>query len=289
MAKYRENSPLLSNEVFLTDGGLETSLIFHQGYELPYFAAFDLLKDQQGCRSLEEYYRQYIRIAVEYKLGFILESATWRANKDWAEKLGYTKETLDKANRQSIALMAAIRKEYESEDSKILLSGCIGPRGDGYEPGDSMTVEQARAYHSEQINSFKNTEADMVCAITMTNVEEAMGITLAAQDVTMPVSISFTVETDGRLPTGQTLKQAIEEIDQATANGPMYYMINCAHPSHFEKVISSYEAWLSRIRGVRANASCKSHAELDDSEQLDEGNPQQLAQDYVLLNSTYLI
>jgi S-methylmethionine-dependent homocysteine/selenocysteine methylase len=277
--KYRRQLPQCDGKLFLTDGGIETTLIFLEGLELPHFAAFDLLRDRAGRDALRKYYERYLRIAVENRVGFVLESATWRASGDWGRKLGYSKDALAHANRDSIALLVELRKKHESASTPIVISGCLGPRGDGYDPGALMSVQEAQDYHAEQVEIFADTEADMVAAITMTNVNEAIGITRAAMTANMPVAISFTVETDGRLPTGQTLQEAIEAVDGATAYAPAYYMINCAHPTHFDSVITK-GAWRGRIGGLRANASVKSHAELNESTELDAGNPRELGAQY---------
>lgn len=280
MAKYKNKLPQLSGGIFLTDGGIETTLIFHEGLELPDFAAFYLLKDERGRQSLRNYFRQYVALARDYGAGFILESATWRANPDWTKKLGYSDNEFVEANRQAIEMLGDLRREFENEKTKIVISGCVGPRGDGYVPTSAMSAKEAEDYHSAQIRAFSETEADMVTAITMNYVEEAIGIAEAAKSFGMPVALSFTVETDGKLPTGQTLKEAIETVDEATESAPVYFMINCAHPTHFENVLSADEAWTRRIRGIRANASLKSHAELNESEQLDTGNPAELGEQY---------
>ena len=280
MARYRNNLPQLSGDFFLTDGGLETTLIFHEGLELPEFAAYDLLKHDDGYEALLKYFRTYAALARDHEVGFILESPTWRTNLDWGTKLGDSNEALAEMNRKAIALLRTVRNEYENDKTPMVISGCVGPRGDGYNPAMLMTEEEAERYHAHQIETFSETDADMVAAITMTHVEEAIGIARAARAAGMPVAISFTVETDGRLPSGQPLKDAIEQVDAATDNMPAYYMINCAHPTHFEDPLAAGEAWTQRIRGLRANASCLSHAELDVAEELDEGNPEELGRQH---------
>ena len=280
MSKYRQNLPQLQGGVFLTDGGLETTLIFHQGVELPHFAAFDLLREITGRQTLRNYYLPYIQAARQHGFGFILDSATWRSNPDWASKLGYSKEALAAVNRDAIELLLDLRAEYETSSFPMVVSGAIGPRGDGYDPGQVMTPEAAEAYHSEQIGVFAATEADMVGAFTLTNANEAIGITRAAQRHNIPAMISFTLETDGRLPTGQSLAEAIEAVDAATEQGPVYYMINCAHPDHFESILAGDGPWLGRLRGIRANASRRSHAELNDAPDLDAGDPDELGAQY---------
>lgn len=280
MAKYRNDLPQLSGEVFLTDGGIETTLIFHEGLELPHFAAFHLLKDKKGKAALQKYFRTYAALARNYNVGFILESPTWRANPDWLMKLDYADSAVTEINRQSIALLQDIRREFENEKTKMVISGCVGPRGDGYVPTAAMSAAEAQHYHRQQIGAFSVAGADMVTAITMNYVEEAIGITRAAQSAGLPVAISFTVETDGNLPTGQPLKDAIAQVDKATANAPVYYMINCAHPTHFESTLAGNEPWVQRIRGLRANASTQSHAELNESVELDQGHPEELGRQH---------
>jgi len=284
MSKYRAHLPQCQTRpggpLFLTDGGIETTLIFHEGIDLPHFAAFDLLRDLEGREALRAYFARHAAIARRNDVGFILESATWRASPDWAGLLGYTDEALAAVNRDSIDLLLEVRQAFETARSPMVISGCVGPRGDGYDPGELMTADQAQEYHTRQIETFAATEADMISAITMTIVEEAIGITRAAQAADMPVAVSFTVETDGRLPTGQPLKRAIETLDSVTGHGPAYFMINCAHPTHFRGAVAGGETWLDRIRGVRANASTMSHAELDEAEELDSGDPAELTGQY---------
>jgi len=282
MNQYRHDLPQLNGSLFLTDAGIETTLIFHDGLDLPYFAAFHALADQRGRAALEAYFRRHAAIALAQGTGFVFESATWRASADWGDRLGYSRAALAAANREAIRLLADLRRELETAQTPMVISGCVGPRGDGYDPGALMTPEQAESYHAAQIRTFAQTEADLVTAITMTNCSEAIGLTRAAQAAGIPVVISFTVETDGRLPTGQPLGEAIGDVDAATDRGPVYYMINCAHPSHFDTVLDGGD-WLERLRGIRANASKRSHAELDEAEDLDDGDPHELGAEYAAL------
>lgn len=279
-AKYRHQLPQLNADLFLTDGGLETTLIFHNKIELPLFAAFDLLKNADGRRSLRSYFAQYAKIAQQNTVGIVLETVTWRASKDWGQQLGYSLNELKQFNQQSVSELQSIREEFETEDTPIVISGCIGPRDDGYKPINLMTVNEAEDYHRQQIEIFHRSDVDMISALTITHPEEAIGLANIAKSLNIPIVISFTVGVNGNLPNGQTLKSAIESVDEATDNAPIYYMINCAHPTHFDHVLVADENWTKRIRGLRANASKKSHAELDEALELDDGNPVELAQQY---------
>ena len=283
MARYRDALPQMSGDLFLSDGGIETTLIFHDGLTLRDFAAFELLNTAEGEAALRKYFGSYAEVAQRNGTGLILETATWRASPDWGKRLGYTTESLAEVNRKAVALLEAIRKQYGSDRTPVVVSGCVGPRGDGYVPGKEMTEEEAERYHIEQIATFAATAADMVCAITMNYAEEAAGVARAAKKAGMPVALSFTVETDGRLPTGQTLEDAIEEVERSTSRYPLYYMINCAHPTHFDGVLKRGPRWVDRVKGLRANASRMSHAELNEAPALDVGNPKELGQEYAEL------
>jgi S-methylmethionine-dependent homocysteine/selenocysteine methylase len=268
---------------FLTDGGLETTLIFHDRIDLPEFASFVLLEDKEGRDALERYYRRYLDIAAETGAGFVLESATWRANPDWGRKLGYDAAALERLNRDAVAMLDELRDEYAGRCASMVVSGNIGPRGDGYVAGEQMTMEEAADYHAAQIRVFAEAGVDVVTAITMTYPEEAAGVVAAANRVGLPSVIGFTTETDGRLPAGQTLAEAIKQVDRDTDGGPAYYMINCAHTDHFSDALAEGEDFTSRIGGIRANASRLSHAELDEMEVLDDGDPQEFGDLYQAL------
>ncbi len=276
-------------DLFISDGGLETSLIFLDGFDLPYFAAFDLLKDRTGNQAIRAYYRSYLDIAKEFGTGFILESPTWRANPDWIERLGYPASALVDINHDAGQLMVDLSTEYRNMVPSMVISGCVGPRGDGYSPQNLMSAVEAAEYHAAQISAFSRTPVNLVTAITMNYADEAVGICQAADRYGLPAVISFTLETDGKLPTGMSLRDAIDHVDETAARPPIYYMINCAHPTHFTRQLEDgkTEPWLRRIRGIRANASCKSHAELDESTELDRGNPEELAFENLYLKNAF--
>lgn len=272
-----------STRLFLTDGGLETTLIFLEGWDLRDFAAFDLLRVPGGEQALRGYYESYASLAVKHGVGAVLETATWRCSPDWGTKLGYSPEELRSANQQLVRMLEDIRDRYATAATPIVISGCVGPRGDGYVPGALMSAAEAEAYHAEQIDALAAASVDLVTALTMNYVEEAAGIARAARSAGVPAVISFTVETDGRLPTGQSLREAIEQVDRDTSRYPAYFMINCAHPSHFEGVLDEGGEWVHRLGGLRANASRMSHAELNEAPELDAGNPAELAGAYAAL------
>jgi homocysteine S-methyltransferase len=279
MTKYRHDLPQRRGGIFLTDGGMETTLIFREAIDLPHFAAFVLLDSEEGRETLKRYYEAYLAVARDHDAGFVLDSPTWRANPDWGSRLGYDAAALKAINIGSIALLEELRARWERPNTPCVISGAIGPRGDGYKAGN-MDADEAEAYHHAQIAAFAEGGADMVTAFTLASIAEAIGIVRAAKAQRMPVAISFTVETDGRLVNGETLREAVETVDRETHGSAEYFLINCAHPSHFENALKAGEAWTKRVHGVRANASTKSHAELDQSETLDSGDPSDLGRRY---------
>jgi S-methylmethionine-dependent homocysteine/selenocysteine methylase len=281
MSRYRHRLPHLhGNTPLLTDGGLETTLIFHDHLDLPHFASFTLLQSESGRAHLRQYFERYITIAQAHDVGMVLEAPTWRANADWGKRLGYDATALDTANRTAIHMLAELRHEHERPGQPMIISGNLGPRGDGYRVDTHMSVGEAAPSHAAQIASFAASEADLVSAFTMNYVEEAIGVVQAARRLAMPVVISFTVEVDGRLPSGETLAHAIQRTDMLTEGYVAYFMVNCAHPQHIWPAMPSDAAWVNRIGGLRANASRCSHAELDAATELDAGDPQELGQLY---------
>ncbi len=277
--KYRHQLPQLGDELTLTDGGMETTLLFHDGLDLPDFAAFVLLSSEEGRAALTRYATTYAELAATSGVGIIIDTATWRASSDWGDRLGYSAEQLFDVNVAAVELVDSVR-HLETSETPIVISGAVGPRGDGYVAGVAMTVREAEVYHGPQIRALAAGGADMISGITMTTATEAAGLALAARDADMPVAISFTVETDGRLPDGQALGDAIAFVNLVTDEHPAYFMINCAHPTHFADALGSGGPWVRHIRGVRANASKMTHAELDEAVELDTGDPEELADDY---------
>lgn len=276
----KRNLPNENKELYLTEGGMETTMVFKLGLDLPFFASCDLLTTEAGIEHVNRYYESYAKMAIAKQVGFIFDTVTWRCSPDWTKRLGYDESKAKSVIKKSVELCKNVRDDFETPQTPILISGCVGPRGDGYQVEEKMTCEQAANYHGQLINQLKCHGVDIISAITMNYIEEAAGIALACQKSNIPVVLSFTTEIDGRLPSGESLEEAILFIDSLVEAKPIYYMINCAHPSHFQAIFSERGDWRYRIQGIRANASCKSHAELDEATELDEGNPLDLAQSY---------
>lgn len=269
---------LRTNRPFLTDGGFETWLFFQQGFEAPEFAAIVLLDDDTARRAMRRYFDRFLAMAESAQTGFVLDTNTWRGGPHWGPKLNRSAEEMLRLSSDAVDFAKQVRADWQSRVSPILVNGVVGPAGDGYAPGKVPDVSEARQLHRLQIETFARAGVDTISAITMTNTGEAIGIAQLANEMGLPAIISFTVETDGRLPTGELLGDAIHAVDQATGNAPAYYMVNCAHPDHFAETIATGEDWVARIGGVRANASRLSHAELDVAETLDDGDPEEFGE-----------
>lgn len=258
---------------FLTDGGFETWMFFIEGFEVPEFAAIILMNDDKARQKMRTYFDRFLALAEAAKTGYVLDTNTWRGCIGWSSKLGVSEQEILSLSKDAVEFARDIQTSWASRVAPVLINGVVGPAGDGYSIEQSISAEQAEEMHQPQVDVFAGSNVDMISAITMTNAPEAIGITRTAKKHHLPCVISFTVETDGRLPSGQSLAEAIHETDSATDSAPLYYMINCAHPEHFTEIINQDNSWIGRIGGLRANASRMSHAELDESETLDDGNP----------------
>jgi S-methylmethionine-dependent homocysteine/selenocysteine methylase len=260
--------------VALTDGGPETALLFHEGFDLPCFASFPLLGDERGRAAIRRYFKRFLDLVDERDVPFVLDTATWRANPDWGAQLGYDRDALAVVNRDA----AELARELAGDRSNVMIDGLLGPRGDGYVVGERMSADEAAEYHSWQIGVLGDAGVERITALTLTYPEEAIGVVLAGASAGLPVVPAFTVETDGRLPDGTPLAAAIDQVDATTEGAAEFFIVNCAHPTHIAPGLDDSPA-MARIGGLRVNASALSHAELDEAEELDEGDPIELAHD----------
>ncbi|HQU67582.1 MAG TPA: homocysteine S-methyltransferase family protein [Albidovulum sp.] len=276
--KLRDLQARMSGKVWLSDGGMETTLIFQDGIDLPHFASFPLLATEAGRESLRRYFAGYLAEARTHGAGFVLGTATWRSGKGWGEIMGLSADDIDAVNRDAVRFARTIAASPEARGLDIVFEGVVGPHGDAYAPDRLLNAAEAEEAHGDQVRSLASAGVDFVTATTIANAAEGIGIARAASKADVPAVVSFTVETDGRLLTGQTLGEAIAETDAATDGGVAWYGVNCAHPDHFRQTLTG--SWLGRLGQIRANASRKSHAELDNSTELDAGDAAELARDY---------
>ncbi len=292
-------SRLLTEKSFLTAGGTETFLFFRQRFAMREFCAFEVFDHEGEIAKLEQEYLYPLMTAVaRHGHGLLLDAMVWRAHPDYVAALGYPAADIKRINERAVARTRASVADWRrqhaaaSADFPVLIAADIGPRGDGYQVGNAApSVASAEAYHRVQLDALAAAGVDAVCALTMTTANEAIGIGRAAEKLRVPIIVSPTVETDGRLPDGSTLADFIDRVDGETAGAPLYYMVNCAHPTHLKPTLDaaaeSGKAWLARFKGFRANSSRKSHAELDNSTELDRGNPAQLAAEMAALKRSY--
>lgn len=281
---YHGRLPFGQDRVFLTYCGMETDLIFSQGVDLPGFASYPLLETPDGRAHLRRYAVDHMALAAAHGVGAILETPTWVASPDRAAALGYGATALRDLNRAAVAFLSDLRAKFGPDPT--LISANIGPRGDAYAPDATMTASEAEAYHAQQIGWLKGTDVDVISGYTFADVAEAIGLVRAATAAGFPVVIAFTVETDGRLPTGMSLSQAVQQVDAVTNGAAAFFMVNCAHPDHIAPALSP-APWVTRIGGIVANASRCSHAELDNATELDAGNPAELATQLAALRKRF--
>lgn len=289
---------LLHDTSFLTAAGTETYLLFQQGFALREFCAFEVFEDEAASAALErDYLRPIMTAAAAGGHGLLLDALVWRAHPDYLSALGYPAGDIGRINSLAVRQTRAVAARWQASgpaarSCPVLVAADIGPRGDGYRTGsEAPAIDSAEAYHAVQVDALADAGVDVVCALTMTTANEAIGIVRAAAKLAVPVIVSPTVETDGRLPDGSTLGEFIDRVDSAAPVLPVYYMVNCAHPTHLvptlEAAAGHGEAWVGRFRGFRANASQKSHAELDNSTSLDRGDPARLATEIAAMKRTY--
>jgi homocysteine S-methyltransferase len=266
----------------LTDAGLETVLVFEEDIDLPHFAAFPLVDSCDGRAALRRYYGPFFELARDRDVPLILSAPTWRANADWGRLLGYEGDDLAAVNTRAVEFVESVRDDMlqPAERGNVVVEGSIGPRSDAYSPTLLMDADEAERYHAVQLRTFADAGCAQATALTLTYPDEGIGIARAAEAAGIPVVVGFTVETDGRLPSGHSVEEAILSVDDATDGAAEFFVINCAHPTHFADALPEGESRM-RIRGLRANASRLSHAQLDEAEELDSGDPADLAERYV--------
>ncbi|WP_299367754.1 homocysteine S-methyltransferase family protein [uncultured Tateyamaria sp.] len=269
--------PHLSSERYLLWEGNGTDLIFNRGVDMPGFASFPLLANPDTRAVLAQQLTEFLRLAQDLGRPCIVGTHTWQANPARAGRLGYSRAALDDINREAALFLR--ETVAASGNNRVLCSGLVGPRDDPYADAIPMGVEEARVYHTPQIAQFQGAGLDFIGAFTLNKPKEAAGLAVAAREAGLPVVLSLVVETDGRLANGQTLDDAIAEIDRLSDTAPAYFMVNCAHPSHIAPGLTGNP----RLRGLIVNASRCSHAELDEATELDAGDPAELGREMAAL------
>jgi homocysteine S-methyltransferase len=295
-----ELSQALTSKPFLTSGGIETYLLFLQGVPLREFCAFELIDDEAGWSTMERaFLRPILDAAAASGFGFISDCLAWRASRDYVDRLGHSAAGVAGVNKRLVARMRRSIDEWRAAGGErakacpVVLAADLGPRGDGYAvgAGGPLPVDAAYGYHVEQVRALADADVDLLVALTMTSVNEALGVVRAAREHRLPVLVSPTVETDGSLPDGSALGDFVARVDEATGGYPVAYIVNCAHPTHLEPTLrraaDAGAPWLRRFRGLRTNASAKSHQELDEATELDRGDVAELVERMKTLKDRY--
>ena len=273
-----EFPPRLENKFYLTEGGVETEVMYKWGYELPEFAMFPLLDNPEADAVIRNMFRRYLDVAAEQNTGLLLNGHDYRASPDWAAKLGYSAEGLRDMQRRTIQFLDDMRTEYAGRVSDVYIAACIGPRGDAYGTGGEITVDEAEDYHSLQLQNLDGTAADMAVAATFNNIPEAIGVIRAASEKGMPIGVSLTLTPEGRLRSGPSLREAIENVDEATDGRAAWFGTNCSHPLEFEPALYDAGPWLERLRYIRPNAARMDKIALCSLGHLEDGDPVELGE-----------
>lgn len=265
-----------SGELFLTEGGSETEIMYRHGFELPEFAMFTLLENPKAVPIMRDMFCAQLDVAAEFGLSFLLTGLDYRASPDWGAKLGYSAQGLADANISAIEFLRDIAQGYEDQIPRLLVGGILGPRGDAYDLNQNITAESAEDYHSVQLNTLKAAGVDFVSAQTFNNVPEAVGVCKAASKMGVALSVGLTLDSTCRLKSGPSLAEAITEIDALTGEqAPDFYLLNCSHPVEYEPALEN-ASWIKRLRGVRPNASKMEKLALCKLGHLEDGDPVEL-------------
>jgi homocysteine S-methyltransferase len=279
--------PAGSGELFLTEGGSETEIMYRHGYELPEFAMFPLLENPTARAAMRGMYCEQLDVAAEHGLSFLLTGMDYRASPDWGAKLGYSAQALADANIAAIDFLRDIAQDYAGQIPRLLVGGILGPRGDAYSLNQTITAASAEDYHAVQLQTLKRAGVDFAIAQTINNIPEAVGIARAAAAINMPLSISLTLDSSGRLKSGPSLGEAITEIDRLSDDtAPAFYMLNCSHPVEYAPAITA-NGWTHRLRGVRPNASKMEKIALCKLGHIEDGDPVELGQQMADLRARF--
>lgn len=274
MAGFPEHRPGVR---YLTEGGQETELMYKHGHELPEFAMYPLLDDARAVADLTTMYERYLEVAAEQGMVALMGGLDYRASPDWAAKLGISPEGLEDFQLRCIGFLRDVARPFAGQVPEILFAGIVGPRGDAYGREHTMGADEAEDYHSVQLRTLREAGVDLVSAMTFNSVPEAVGLARAAAAAGLPLSLSFVVDTSGRLRTGPTLRKAIEAVDEQAGDArPDFFGINCAHPLEFEPALYPAGDWLRRLRSLRPNASAADKISLCQIGHLEAGDPGEL-------------
>lgn len=262
--------------LYLAEGGVETEIMYRHGHRLREFAMFELMDDPAAVTDMRDMYRRYLDVAARHGFAVLMAGFDYRASPDWGDKLGYSPEGLREMQHKCIDFLRDAARPYADQLPRVAVAGCIGPRGDAYALNHDITAEEAEAYHAIQMDTLRDCGVDIVWAATINNVPEAVGIARAAAAAGLPLNLSFTLDSDHRLQSGPSLREAIEATDaQAGAAQPDSYGINCSHPLEFEPALEPGD-WVRRIRSLRPNAAKMDKVALCQLGHIEEGDPEDL-------------
>ena len=237
-----------SNRRFLAGGNLESALVRDYHVDLTHNAAFELLYSREGRQIMKHYHELYLQLAERYQLTYILETPTWRANRDWIYRLGYKTDETAIVNRHAVQF---IRETEYANRCDVIISGSVGPRHDLFDPNNAMSPDESATYHSEQLSTFALMDVDIITARALNDNDEAIGVVKACRSLGVPIVISFKVDDQGNLPSGEALGKAITHVDQETHNYTTYFTLNCIGTDTLQHLSDGAGSWKGRLQGIQ--------------------------------------
>ncbi len=275
MTHHDETPPRRPGLSWLTEGGIETEIMYKWGHDMPHFAMFPLLERAAAAADIRGMYRRYLDVAARHGFAALIGGFDYRASPDWGALLGYSDEGLAEANLRSIDFLRGLAREYRDGLPDARIAGYVGPRGDAYSLNRTITEDEAAEYHAVQLATLKRAGVDLAWAVTFNNPAEARGVVRAAREIGVPLALSFSLTSSSRLASGQTLAEAVQSVDAASDGYPAFYALNCSHPLEFEPALTP-GAWQDRLRCIRPNAARIDKIALCKLGHLEEGDPHEL-------------
>jgi homocysteine S-methyltransferase len=274
---------LADNKLILMEAAIVEQLRHTGSVDLhPSLVNAPLIYDEAGKASLSEIYQGYLEIAAKAELPFLMCTPTWRANRERVQQSGVD----SKINIDSARFLQNLRDECSTDSQLAKIGGMIGCKNDSYQPELGLSLREAEIFHQWQIDQLASADVDYLIAVTLPNVQEAMGIAKAMSGTGLPYIISFVISRNGNILDGTSLTDAISLIDSESDNKPLGYMINCAYPG-FLCAGSQPATLFDRLIGIQANASSLDHGELDEADALHMDDVTDWGKEMLILNQSY--
>ena len=233
-----------------------------------------MIYDTIGKKILDKIYNQYISVAYKFNLPILILTPTWRANKERLELAGFKDKNV---NADCVKFLFDIRNKYGEFASKILIGAPMACKGDAYNPEEALLSDEAYNFHKFQVKKLSEAGVDFLLGSTLPASSEALGMAKAMAESNIVYILSFVIHPNGKLLDGTSLNETISVIDNSVSPKPIYYMLNCVHPTHCMSAINNElnntEVIRTRLKGLQANGSAMSPEELELLEKTSSQSP----------------